>query len=422
MKLNTRITVTPEVLQNLIGEVAKSDNAVRDALSSSLKVDRFGPFETEVPADIVSNPAHLLTVLIGALAAAKSVKIDEMPGAATTTSPRLQDVTTTHTSPVRGKAPELSNRDRYGALQGSNNAMRVLYAILEKIEHAPKATVLIQGESGVGKELVAAEIHKNSPRTQGAFEVCDCAALNSNLIESTLFGHERGAFTGADRKHIGVFERADGGTIFLDEIGELPLEMQTKLLRVLESRRVCRVGAQRSEPVNVRVIAATNRDLRVEVKEGRFREDLYHRLNVVKLNVPPLRDRRTDVPDLIRSFVEKEKDGKVELPPETLDLLSNYDWPGNVRELKNAVASIAALGELPEEIFGAAEALPATSPAEVDFNLSFKDAKRLAVTAFEQAYLNNKLHKHKGNVSQAAKDAKMERRQFGKLLKQHKLK
>jgi len=215
--------------------------------------------------------------------------------------------------------------------------------LLEMISYvAPtEATVLVAGGSGTGKELVAESLHLNSDRKDGSFIKVNCAALADSLLESELFGHEKGAFTGADRRREGKFVQADGGTLFLDEIGETSQAMQVKLLRVLQEQELQRVGGEQTIKVDVRIIAATNRDLEQEVKEGRFREDLYYRLNVVMLTVPPLRDRGGDIPELVNHFVEKfaRKNRKEvsSIAPDCMELLAHYPWPGNVRELENAI-------------------------------------------------------------------------------------
>jgi len=215
--------------------------------------------------------------------------------------------------------------------------------LLEMVSYvAPtEATVLVAGESGTGKELVAESLHNNSERKHGPFIKVNCAALADSLLDSELFGHEKGAFTGADRRREGKFVLADGGTLFLDEIGETSQAMQVKLLRVLQEQELQRVGGEQTLTVDVRIIAATNRDLEQEVKEGRFREDLYYRLNVVMLTVPPLRDREGDIPQLVDHFVEffgeKNRKPVSSIAPDCMDLLGRYQWPGNVRELENAI-------------------------------------------------------------------------------------
>jgi len=239
-----------------------------------------------------------------------------------------------------------SDRDRFGELIGSSPSMQEVYGILERI--APTdVTVLLDGETGTGKELAARAIHSNSRRSAGPFVVVDCGAVAPNLIESELFGHEKGAFTDAVKFRQGAFELANGGTIFLDEIGELSLDLQPKLLRALDQREIKRVGADRPVTVNVRVISATNKDLEREVKAGRFREDLYYRLSVVRIYMPPLRKRKEDIEIIaehllkgISSDINRKITG---LSPEASSALTAYSWPGNVRELKNVLGRAAAL-------------------------------------------------------------------------------
>src|SRR6476619_6513715 len=243
---------------------------------------------------------------------------------------------------------ELSDTDRFGSMIGRSVKMRELFARLEKLAKSD-TTVLVTGETGAGKELVAEALHDHSPRSRGAFVVLDCGSIPPNLIESELFGHERGAFTGATTSYAGAFERAHGGTVFLDEIGELPLAMQPKLLRVLERKEVRRVGGAKTIEVDVRIIAATNRDLGVEVNRGRFREDLYYRLAVARVHVPPLRDRKDDLPLLIDHILATTPGGETaQIAQETIDLMTKHDWPGNVRELRNVIERAVLLAETPD--------------------------------------------------------------------------
>jgi DNA-binding NtrC family response regulator len=239
-------------------------------------------------------------------------------------------------------------RDRVAPnnIVGSSPPMQRVFEIVEQVAPS-KATVLITGESGTGKELVANAIHQRSPRANGPFIKLHCAALAESLLESELFGHERGAFTGAMARKDGRFQLADGGTLFLDEIGEISPSIQVKLLRFLQEHELERVGGNQTIRVDVRVIAATNKNLREEVARGRFREDLFYRLNVVALEMPSLRDRRTDIPALAKFFLDKyarDNNKPIEsFAPETLELLAAYDWPGNVRELENAIERAVVL-------------------------------------------------------------------------------
>jgi DNA-binding NtrC family response regulator len=231
-------------------------------------------------------------------------------------------------------------------LIGNSETMRILRDEIGRFA-VSDATALVRGESGVGKELVARAIHFNSPRNKAPYVCLNCAALTETLLESELFGHEKGSFTGATERKIGKFEQADGGTLFLDEVGEMPLQIQAKFLRVLEGHPFERVGGQTSVEVNVRVVAATNRDLEQAVREGKFRRDLFFRINILEIEVPPLRDRRDDIAELISHFLERcsrtNAAGAKEFSGEALDLMMQYDWPGNVRELRNTVDRACAI-------------------------------------------------------------------------------
>src|SRR5690606_16302605 len=238
----------------------------------------------------------------------------------------------------------LSERDRFGDVLGQSASMRRIFGMLERLADTD-STILLDGETGTGKGAIAEAIHKQSSRASGPFIVVDCGAIPANLIESELFGHERGAFTGAEERRIGAFESASGGTIFLDEIGELGIDLQPKLLRVLEGRQVRRIGSVTPIPVDVRVIAATNRDLRHEVNAGNFRSDRFYRLNVMRITVPALRDRREDVPLLVEHFYRQlSGDPQAAPPAELIARLMRQRWAGNVRELRSAVERAVVLG------------------------------------------------------------------------------
>ena len=314
------------------------------------------------------------------------------------------------------QGPGYSERDRYGDLIGSAPAMRRLYAQLERVEPIDYS-VLIQGPTGSGKELVAREIHRHSRRGHGPMEVLDCGAVAANLIESTLFGHVRGAFTGATTAHRGVFERADGGTVFLDEIGELPLELRPKLLRVLETGEVTPLGADSPRRVDVRAIAATHRDLAELVEQGRFREDLYFRLRVVALEVPALRARREDIPALVHHIAAASGHGEVEISQATIELFtSGYHWPGNVRELRNAIASVVALGALPEPLGGET---PGAASSDFCVDEPYQNAKRRILDGFERDYFRTQLARADNNIAQAARLAGVDRSYFRRMLDRH---
>ncbi|MCB9551892.1 MAG: sigma-54 dependent transcriptional regulator [bacterium] len=322
---------------------------------------------------------------------------------------------------------------RFGRVIGHSAPMRAIFQHLERIASS-ELTVLIQGETGTGKELIAHAIHTRSDRRDRPFVVVDCSAIPRDLIESTLFGHERGAFTGAVAQHRGLFEQADGGTIFLDEIGELDIALQPRLLRVLENRELKRVGGDRTLHIDVRVLAATNRDLRQMVDDGRFREDLYYRLGVVPVRLPALRERRADIPLLIDEFL-RELDGAARptLSEDALDALIAYDWPGNIRQLKNAVIRARSLADGPT--LGLADLLitpaPSAPPAPIDPDADlrcaidarrpFKDAKQDILDAFEAIYLRRLLTAHDGNISACARTAGLTRYHLRELLKKHRL-
>jgi DNA-binding NtrC family response regulator len=308
-------------------------------------------------------------------------------------------------------------RPSFGALYGQSVVMRKLFAKLERVSLSD-ANVLIEGESGTGKEIVASEIVKRGERKDAPFVVVDCSAIAANLIESTLFGHARGAFTGADRERLGAFEAADGGTVFLDEIGELPLDMQPKLLRALEAGEVCRLGETRTRSFDVRVIAATNRCLEQEMNARRFREDLYFRIAVVTIRMPPLRERLEDLPLLVPVLLEslgKRASAKM-FTEEVLTDLARHDWPGNVRELRNYLERAIIL-----ESASRADDAPtrdAATPSEgaVSIDVPFKEAKEKLVTAFEVRYLADLLDWAGGNVSRAAKKAGLDRMHLHRLI------
>ncbi|MEM6730243.1 MAG: sigma 54-interacting transcriptional regulator [Myxococcota bacterium] len=311
--------------------------------------------------------------------------------------------------------PPLSDKIRYGELAGSSPAMRRLYYRLEQLE-GTDVPVLIQGETGVGKGLVARALHASSPRADAPFLVFDSAAVSPNLIESELFGHERGAFTGAETSRAGIFEAAKGGTVFIDEIGELPLTLQPKLLRALEEGECKRVGGNESLKLDFRVIAATHRSLVEMVEDGKFREDLYFRLNVVSVPVPPLRDRREDIPLLLEHFC-RQLDAEFQASEATVELFTtSYDWPGNVRELRHAIMRVATLGEsaVPR---GTASSDHSNVPVDVEQPLN--EAKKTLVAAYERDYLRLQLEHTGGNISEASRRSGIDRSYFKRLLKRH---
>jgi DNA-binding NtrC family response regulator len=295
------------------------------------------------------------------------------------------------------------------------------------------ATVLLTGESGTGKEVAARAVHEHSRRAEGPFVVVDCAALPPTLIESELYGHERGAFTGADRARVGAFEAAAGGTLFLDEIGELPLELQTRLLGVIERRQVQPLGSAKVRKVDVRLVAATNRDLRREVNRETFRADLYFRLAVVCIHMPPLRERPEDIPLYVDSFLADQSAAgyAFTIDPGTVQQLARRPWPGNVRELRNVLERAAALGEVdPTPALVPGQTAPARLHHEqvvalppvvapdpnqprlevaVDPAVPFKTGKALLVAQYEQAYVEALMQAHGGNITRAARAAEIDR-------------
>ena len=314
-------------------------------------------------------------------------------------------------------------RDKFGSTLGSSDVMRRLYPLCERLA-ATNVAVVIEGETGVGKEQLAESLHKEGSRSDAPFVVFDCTAVAPNLIESELFGHEKGAFTGSTTTHRGVFELADGGTLFIDEIGDMPLDLQPKLLRALERLQVKRVGGQQPISVDVRVIAATRRDLDREVQLGRFRDDLFHRLAVARVELPPLRERRGDIDLLARHFWKVFGGDPVQLPRDLLRAWEDYTWPGNVRELRNAVARRIALGELGADDMAIASRPGTLEPLPGDrdpigvvlaLDLPLSDARQRIMAEFERRYVTHLLEQHDGNVTRAAASAGITRRQLQRL-------
>jgi len=371
------------------------------------------------------------------------------------------------------KTEQAPRKQAFGEMVGTAARMQTVFGLLAAV--APTdVTVLIEGETGTGKELVAEELHRQSPRRNQSFSIVDCGAIAANLIESELFGHERGAFTGAVGEREGVFERSRGGTVFLDEIGELPLDLQTRLLRVLDRRTIRRVGGNLQRKIDARLVAATNRDLGEEVRRGRFRQDLFYRLAVVRIPIPPLRERREDIPILARHILWQMgcADPDAVLTPEVLGVLQSRQWPGNVRELRNVVERAIVLTDGSGEMLGAdsepaqdpkapprpprhvASAAPAATAAptgprppgpppipadagpagpapslsepwlgrllpEGFLALPYKDAKEQLLDQFESLYWTRLHHQHGNNISHIAHAAKVDRHLVRKLLRKH---
>mgnify|MGYP001587887371 FL=1 len=319
-------------------------------------------------------------------------------------------------------------------LVGRSPLMVQVFELIKKAARS-EANILVMGESGTGKELVARAVHANSPRAGHPFIPVDCASLPENLLESELFGHEKGAFTGAIRTKFGLMETADGGTLFLDEIAELPLGLQVKLLRALQERQIRRVGGTSVMDVDVRLVSATNRDLREAVAKGQFREELYYRVNVIEIRLPPLRDRLGDLKLLAHAFLKKYGQGRFSgFDGDTLAVLEAYAWPGNVRELQNIIERACALADgerittldLPEHILsagrrqeaqlGRAAGGGASEPLTSGADLPLKEAKERWMHVLEGSYLRDLLERHGGNISAAAKAAGIDRKTFHRLI------
>jgi DNA-binding NtrC family response regulator len=336
------------------------------------------------------------------------------------------------------------------SMVGDSEPMRRVKDLLKRVGPTD-LSVLVTGESGTGKEVFAQALHNCSNRSKKAFIPVDCAAIPATLMESELFGHEKGAFTGAGSRRKGLVETANGGTFFLDEIGELALPVQVKLLRLLQEREFRRVGGTEIHKVDLRIVAATNRNLEEAVKRGEFREDLYHRLNVVQVVLPPLRERGEDVPLLLQGFLDRlaaQRGGNpLHCDPEVSELLSRYSWPGNVRELFNCArylsgltqGDVAQVSDLPQRIRQAAGSAnqrtpdptidlgndssqsPASQAPAVRYDLSYKKAKRLWLEVFEYAYINRLLEQHDGNISHAARAAGIDRKSIQRLMKRNEM-
>jgi DNA-binding NtrC family response regulator len=315
---------------------------------------------------------------------------------------------------------DLLEEDSLAGLRGASPAMRRLLALIARIATS-SASVLLIGESGTGKELAARALHQLGPRASGPLVAVDCGSVVPTLLASDLFGHERGAFTGAEERRTGAFEAAHGGTLFLDEIAELPASLQVHLLGALERRRFRRLGGSKEIAVDVRLVSATSRDLRADVNAGRFRLDLYFRLAVVPLRIPPLRERSEDIPLLVETFLrECGHQAPIDevISPEVMASLAQHHWPGNVRELRNLVEATVALGEVP------APAAPAQLDAATDViasvvSLPYKQARARVLEEFERRYLAHLLARKRDNVAAAARAAAMDRSHLTDLLARH---
>jgi DNA-binding NtrC family response regulator len=319
----------------------------------------------------------------------------------------------------------LADSERFGRLWGRSTAMRRLFALAGRVA-ASDVTVLIEGETGTGKDALCEAIHLASTRTGGPLIVVDCGAVPPNLFESELFGNEKGAFTGADRARAGAFEEADGGTLFLDELGELAPGVQPALLRALDKQSVRPVGGSTYTRASVRVVAATNRNLRAEIAARRFREDLYYRVAVVRMSIPPLRERPDDIPLLVQHFMRQFRgEHPLQVTREDLERLRRHDWMGNVRELRNVIERACAVSHGDRlEIEDALDDRPGASPAwatpgAVEVDLPFKEAKARVVEAFERDYIQALLKRYKGNLSAASRGAEIDRKHLRELLRKH---
>jgi two-component system response regulator AtoC/two-component system nitrogen regulation response regulator NtrX len=372
-----------------------------------------------VLADITSRPGAPPVIMITAYGserlAAEAIKrgaydylpkpyeLDELRAAARRAAEMVE--LRRETSRLRA---ELERLGSYGEMIGVSEPMRRVFGQVEKVSRA-NVTVLVRGESGTGKEMVAREIHRRSSRRDGPFVVMNCAAVPETLVESELFGHEKGAFTGADERRTGKFRAADGGTLLLDEIGDMSAGTQAKVLRVLQESAFEPLGSSRPVSVDVRLISATNRDLEAEIERDTFRRDLYHRLKVVQIDIPPLRERGEDVLLLAEHFLElyreKYPSGPQNLHPDTVRAMQAYDWPGNVRELKHMIESALVMCTGPEilpEHVGLEDAARRAHGMNVDYSQPYKEARQALIEEFDRQFIGRKLAENEGNISRTA--------------------
>ena len=395
---------------------------------------------TELLAPLVAVDPDLPVIVVDAAPTAEQARACSRGGAADylpleTVDNDLEDALAEALTASRRRSRERTLRRAierpysFEGFLGESPPMRQVYSLIERVA-ASAVDVLITGETGTGKELVARAIHRRSRRADGPFVPIDCGAIPDALLESELFGHERGAFTGADARRIGLIEVADGGTLFLDEVAELPAALQAKLLRVLQERRVRRVGARKETPVDVRVVAATSRNVDAMVEEGTFRRDLFYRINVVRISLPPLRQRGDDIGLLAELFASRagremgHQAGR--LSTDAYQVLRHYHWPGNVRELQNVIrraltlasGEVAGVDDLPDELVAAAGGQRDTATATDD---GFFAERAAHVARFERQYLTDLLQRLRGDVSAAAKLANVPRGTLYRLLKSHQL-
>lgn len=317
---------------------------------------------------------------------------------------------------------QLFEKYRFDNIVGSSTRMQEVYELISKVSGSD-ATILIQGESGTGKELIARAIHYNSPRHKAKLIVVNCASIPDNLLESELFGYEKGAFTGAMKQRIGKFEQANNGTIFLDEVGDLNIDLQAKILRVLQDKQIERIGGKRAIQLDLRFIAATNQDLEEKVKRKEFREDLYYRLNVITIKLPPLRERKEDIPLLVEHFLSKYKKGKsFKIDPQVINIFADYNWPGNIRELENVIERATVLAD------GDTITLEDLPPPLLEIS-SLKKAPKtplyhmedLSLEEIERRAIISALERSRGNKSKAAKMLKIPRHVLLYRLKKYKI-
>ncbi len=429
--MELRVEKTPE---------AAADTLARDAWDVAIVTARAGGAADALHAAVRRADPHLPTVVVDAQPAIETARTCLQAGAGDyldigRVEADLEDSLERLLTTSRHKAAEQVLRRAvekpysFDDFLGTSPAMQQVYSVIDRVAGS-SVDVLITGETGTGKELVARSIHRRSRRAAGPFVPVDCGAIPDALLESELFGHERGAFTGADARRMGLIECADGGTLFLDEVGELPPAVQAKLLRVLQERRVRRVGARQENAVDVRVVAATSRAIDEMVAQGEFRRDLFYRINVVRIDLPPLRARGDDIGLLAESFAYRAAQemgrGLGGLTTDAYQVLKGYHWPGNVRELQNAVrraiamtrSKTAGVEDLPDDIVAAAGRVIgdglAAGPAD-----GFFAQRARHVAEFERQYLTDLLTRHSGDVSAAARDARVPRGTLYRLMKGH---
>jgi DNA-binding NtrC family response regulator len=429
--MELRVEKTPE---------AAADTLARDAWDVAIVTARAGGAADALHAAVRRADPHLPTVVVDAQPAIETARTCLQAGAGDyldigRVEADLEDSLERLLTTSRHKAAEQVLRRAvekpysFDDFLGTSPAMQQVYSVIDRVAGS-SVDVLITGETGTGKELVARSIHRRSRRAAGPFVPVDCGAIPDALLESELFGHERGAFTGADARRMGLIECADGGTLFLDEVGELPPAVQAKLLRVLQERRVRRVGARQENAVDVRVVAATSRAIDEMVAQGDFRRDLFYRINVVRIDLPPLRARGDDIGLLAESFAQRaaqEMDrGLGGLTTDAYQVLKGYHWPGNVRELQNAVrraiamtrSKTAGVEDLPDDIVAAAGRVVDDGLADGPADGFFAQRTR-HVAQFERQYLTDLLTRHSGDVSAAARDARVPRGTLYRLMKGH---